>query len=232
MSFISPIQTDTNGQPKQTGSLQALGKDDFLKLLVTKMSNQDPLDPMADEDFIAQLAQFSSLEQMYNISEGIAEANQWDFLQMQSLNNTLASGLIGKEVVASYDGVYFDGDNDAAINFTTTTYADEIEFTIRAEDGSTIATLSRDDVQPGNGQIEWDGRDRYGNKVDPGYYTVEVSATGPGGANFTPSLKLVGVVSSISYRDGGAFLNVNGSEIKLGDIVSVGEPGSFSGDED
>ena len=60
MSFISPIATDVNGNEKATGSMQILGKDDFLKLLVTKLQNQDPLDPMADEDFIAQLAQFTT----------------------------------------------------------------------------------------------------------------------------------------------------------------------------
>ena len=58
MSFISPVATDTNGNPRDTGSMQSLGRDDFLQLLVTKLQHQDPLKPMEDSDFIAQLAQF------------------------------------------------------------------------------------------------------------------------------------------------------------------------------
>ena len=112
MSFISPVATDTNGNPRDTGSMQSLGRDDFLQLLVTKLQHQDPLKPMEDSDFIAQLAQFSSLEQMNNIADGIESSNQWDYLQMQSMNNVMAAGFIGKDVKAEFNGVYLDFDNE------------------------------------------------------------------------------------------------------------------------
>ena len=73
------ILTDSNGVEKATGSQQSLGKDDFLKLLITKMQFQDPLNPMEDEDYIAQLAQFSTLEQMNNIAEGFERKSDPDF---------------------------------------------------------------------------------------------------------------------------------------------------------
>ncbi|MGD8922724.1 MAG: flagellar hook assembly protein FlgD [Candidatus Zixiibacteriota bacterium] len=231
MSFISPIATDASGQPRQTGSLQSLGKDDFLQLLVTKLQYQDPLNPMEDQDFIAQLAQFSSLEQMSNIAEGISTSNQWDYMQMQSINNTMASGLIGKEIKATYDGVYVDSDTKPTISYTTDQYAAKIEFHIKDSEGVTIATLESTDVAPGTGSITWDGKDDLGNRVEDGYYEVEAVATDSNGETFSPKLSLVGLVSAITYRDGSAFLNVNGVEISLGDVTAIGEPGAFTEDD-
>jgi flagellar basal-body rod modification protein FlgD len=70
---------------------QNLNKDDFLKILLTQLSHQDPTAPMQDKEFIAQMAQFSSLEQMTNMAA--------DFSRMaRMLRNTEASGALGKSV--------------------------------------------------------------------------------------------------------------------------------------
>lgn len=230
MSFISPIPVDTNGQPRKTGSMQQLGRDDFLQLLVTKLQHQDPMNPMEDEAFIAQLAQFSTLEQMNNISNGIETSNQWDFLQMQSLNNVLASGLIGREVKASYSGVFIETGKPATIWYTADEAATEITFTITDVEGNVIANLVQENTEAGAGSMAWDGKDARGNQVAEGYYNVSVTATGLSGSSFKPSLSLVGLVDSIVYRDGAAFIRVNGAEIPLGDVAAVGEPGAFSED--
>lgn len=78
----------------------ALGKDDFLKLLVMQLKNQDPLEPMKNQDFIAQLAQFNSLEQMINLNTSFDR-----MLLLETLNG--ASSFIGKEVS------WFDADGNA-----------------------------------------------------------------------------------------------------------------------
>lgn len=227
MAFISPIPVDSRGNPKQTGSLQTLTKNDFLQLLVAKLQNQDPMSPMEDGDFISQLAQFSSLEQMNNIAGSIAESNQLDFLQMQSLNNALASGLIGKDVMASYDTVYIDETNSPNISFTLDKFADTVTLNIMDENGTIIRTITKENLGEGKSSIVWDGRDNFGNRVNRGVYTIEMTATGASGTSFTPSLSLIGEVDSVRYRDGAAYLVVDGTEIPLGDVVSVGRHGSF-----
>lgn len=224
MGFISPVATDANGVQRDTGSMQTLGKDDFLKLMITKLQYQDPLSPMEDSDFIAQLAQFSTLEQMNNIAEGIATSNKWDFLQMQSLNNVMASGLIGREVTADFSGMYLDTTGDPNISFTLVKPAAEIEFTIRDESGTVIATISARGLDVGSGSIKWDGTDTMGNRAPEGYYLITATASTSDGAVFTPDLKLVGIVSTITYRDGTAFVQIDGTEVSLGDIRSVGQP--------
>ena len=224
MSFISPIPLDATGQQRQTGSMQSLGKDDFLQLMITKLQHQDPLSPMEDADFIAQLAQFSSLEQMSNISDGIEASNQWSFLQMQSLNNVMASGLIGKEVTADFSGAYLDATNQPVISYTLSKPASELEFEVRNETGDLIATLTVDNAEVGPGSIKWNGQDTLGNRAPEGYYTITARATEASGSTFTPALSLTGIVTTITYRDGAAFVKVNGTEVALGDIRSVGQP--------
>lgn len=78
---------------------QALGKDAFLQLLVTELSNQDPLNPMQDREFIAQLAQLSTLEQMTSLNAG-----------MEVLRLIQATGFVGKSIDAiAPDGTRLSG---------------------------------------------------------------------------------------------------------------------------
>ncbi|MBI3396517.1 MAG: endoflagellar hook capping protein [Spirochaetia bacterium] len=83
-----------------------LGKDDFLKLLITQLSHQDPTEPLKDEQFIAQMAQFSSLEQMQNISSGVGKLNE---RQSVSLVGKFVSGkdAITGEPLAGIAGALF-----------------------------------------------------------------------------------------------------------------------------
>lgn len=231
MGFISPVATDASGNVT-SGATQSLGKDDFLELLVTKLQYQDPLEPMADEDFIAQLAQFSSLEQMNNIASGISEANEWDYLMMQSLNNTLATNLLGRDIQTDLDGVYFNGEDDAKMNFTNDRYATEIEINIKNASGDIIRTLTMQEVAEGAQTIYWDGKDNLGNKVAEGYYEVSATGMDADGVSYTPPVKMVARVTSITYKNGAAYLNAGGVEIALGDIVTVGEAGSLVVDDE
>ncbi|MBE8364275.1 flagellar hook capping FlgD N-terminal domain-containing protein [Leptospira borgpetersenii] len=91
-------------------TVKSLGKDDFLKLLITQLSSQDPTNPVKDQDFIAQMAQFSSLEQMNNISTGIQKmGNRQSF----SLVGKLVSGpdfVTGENVAGIAGALFFDGE--------------------------------------------------------------------------------------------------------------------------
>lgn len=81
---------------------QVMDKDDFLKILITQLQNQDPTKPMEDREFIAQMAQFSSLEQMTNLSSGFER-----LAGMLSSNQAL--GVLGREVDLVVDGQLISG---------------------------------------------------------------------------------------------------------------------------
>ncbi|MFC0237608.1 flagellar hook assembly protein FlgD [Fictibacillus phosphorivorans] len=89
---------------KQTGS-NILGKDDFLKILITQLQNQDPTSPMQDREFIAQMASFSSLEQMTNMNQTMQQ-----FLSFQTESSLLQqSEMIGKQVTYETETVDEEG---------------------------------------------------------------------------------------------------------------------------
>lgn len=102
-------QVDASGSTQNTSQQNVitnatkniLGKDDFLKLLMTQLKYQDPLEPTDNKEFIAQMAQFTSLEQMGNISAGFAELNQLQFGLLQETATSKAISLIGRNVEAT-----------------------------------------------------------------------------------------------------------------------------------
>ncbi|MDA3808795.1 MAG: flagellar hook assembly protein FlgD [Spirochaetaceae bacterium] len=87
------MQVDTFNKTLNAGRVQkeGLDKDDFLKILITQLSHQDPTKPMEDKEFIAQMAQFSTLEQMTNMNEGFTKVAD----RMQS---SQALGMLGRTV--------------------------------------------------------------------------------------------------------------------------------------
>jgi flagellar basal-body rod modification protein FlgD len=94
-STIDPSLLLSNYKPpeRKTGQ-QNLGKDDFLKILLVQLQNQDPLNPLEDKEFISQMANFSALEQMTNMSKMMEQ-----FIESQNENSVLRySEMIGKKV--------------------------------------------------------------------------------------------------------------------------------------
>lgn len=93
MTTIDSSLLLTNKPTTTSTGNSSLGKDEFLKILMTQLQNQDPLNPMQDKEFIAQMAQFSTLEQTTNMASMLEE-----FLNIQSDSLLKYSELIGKQV--------------------------------------------------------------------------------------------------------------------------------------
>lgn len=109
LAVTNAVNAHNSANNAKTGRVasQQLGKDDFLKLLLAQLANQDPTSPMENTEFIAQMAQFSSLEQMTNMSTG--------FTKMASmLNSSEAVSAIGRNVEIDLGDTMVSGVVEAA----------------------------------------------------------------------------------------------------------------------
>jgi len=163
---------------------KALGKEDFLRLLVAQLQNQDPLNPADPTQFTAQLAQFSSLEQMFNMNETLEGLGSLSG-DMERLS---ALGLIGREVVADSDIFDYQG-QEVRIGYQLPVQASEVSFHILNANNQTVATLK--DASPAAGEhfYLWDGTSNAGTPLPEGSYRLVVNAKdAEGNAIETPPL--------------------------------------------
>ncbi len=218
---IAPVQTTADGLPAPTGSQKDVGKDDFLKLFVTKLRNQDPLSPMEDSEFIAQLAQFSSLEQLQNMNENLLSSIDWDVINNQTINNSVAAEIIGKEVTANLSELALGEDNTPKITYELEEFASDVTIDIIDFNGETVRTVKLTDIAGGRNSFVWDGNNDAGDRMPAGSYQLDVSATTANGTTMEPSLSIVGVVTGVVYRGGQAFLKIDGAEIALGAVREI-----------
>lgn len=198
-----------------------LGKDDFLKLLVMQLRFQDPMNPLKGTEFAAQLAQFSSLEQLSNINTNLTQSLQSNELLSQSINNALSATMIGKEVKAMTNAFHFDGAKNVTLGYTLPSNADSATVKIYDGAGNLVKTITRAGTDKGDNTITWDGTSDNARTLDAGNYTFSVSVKDSKGEAVTASGFIIGIVNSVRFKsDGGVFV-VDGIEVPLAKILEI-----------
>lgn len=209
------------GQAGQSESNDLLGKEDFLKMLVAQMQYQNPLEPLKDQEFIAQMTNFSSLEQLQNMNDTLSQDVQWNMLLSQTISNTMATSLIGREVTAESNVTSVTSDGATPIKFVSSSFVHEGSIIIRDSEGEVVRTLGAGQLQAGKNSIEWDGRDGNGNDLPPGSYSYELDLRDAQGNKVETQSYASGVVTGVRYFDGQAYLEVDGKYIPLSNIQNV-----------
>lgn len=201
-----------------------MGKDDFLKLMLTQMRNQDPLNPMESAEFAAQLAQFTSVEQLMNLNDAMKTSLDANYLLSQSINNTLAATLIGKEAKLDTTEFKYLGQEEQTLGYNLSTNAKSVTIKIYDESGALVKTIENVSGNAGDNKLSWDFTDNKGDKVSHGKYRFEVTATDYNGNMINTNGYLFGKIEGVRFTELGTKLLVNGVEYKLSDIREILNP--------
>lgn len=197
---------------RTSGEASKMGKDQFLKLLVTQLQNQDPLKPSTDQEFAAQLAQFSSLEANQNIEKEMSSfaSDIKSFLQgqtfgLQASTNSAATTLIGKEVMVDDSALEYDGYSTKiplAFNLDKPRLASKI--IIEDAQGKAVANLPVSNPKGNNVlAMAFNGVGDDQKRLPAGNYKVRIVDSGGKDVGY-PFEK--GTVESVSYKNGETLL--------------------------
>jgi len=199
-----------------------LGKDEFLKLLTYQMKAQNPLKPQEGQEFASQLAQFSSLEQLTNISKLLENQLEGNAVLAASVTNANAPALIGKNVEAQTDYLAFDGSNPVNMGYELPQAASEGVLKIKTQAGAVVRTipLSGAGLKDGRHNLTFDGKNDRGQLLAKDNYRIEVSAK-TGSSPVEAKTYVKGIVTGLRFKQEGTMLVVNGGEMPLADIVEI-----------
>ena len=197
----------------------ALGKDSFLQLLVAQMENQNPLDPQDNTQFVAQLAQFSSLESMNNLNSTV-ESFMGSYQSSQALQ---ASSLVGRSVIVETDKSLVDTSSSLTGNVMMPANGSNLTVKVYDDKGNLVKTLPMGDWSAGTVDFIWDGVNEQGEKVPSGNYKfvaeAEIDGTPTALSTFLPA-----TVNSVTLAGGEMYLNLAGmGRLPLSSVLTIGQ---------
>jgi flagellar basal-body rod modification protein FlgD len=197
----------------------SMGKEDFLTLLVAQLQNQDPLNPDDPTEFTAQLAQFSSLEQLFTLNESME-----NLVASNAASESLSAlSTLGKEVTYLGDTFNYEG-FPVEVGYQLDGIATEVTLSLQ-QNGATVASLNGTDLTEGNHFISWNGLTEEGKTAPSGEYKIVISAKAVDGESVAAAPLVKSEVTGIDMdvESGGILVTQSGS-INFNKIFGVYEP--------
>lgn len=208
----------SSGALTQAAGGNGLGQEAFLKLLVAQLQNQDPLNPQENHEFVAQLAQFSSLEQTVGINDRLDLLS----LQNQGMANSQVVNMVGKQATIKGDIVTLQGQGTAVpVAFTVDSSITEAQVEIRDGSGRKIRTIQTGARSSGTAQVLWNGQDDTGLPQPAGPYQIRVTAKN-GDTPISVTQQSTGLIQSVAFNQGFPVIELdNGVSAPVADLLEV-----------
>ncbi len=210
----------TVGSTQAKGSGNALGKDQFLLLLTTQLKYQDPLQPVDNQQMIAQLAQFSQLEELQGLSSKIDSMA----VATASSSQLTTTQLVGKQALFHADRIGLVAGTSSSFQLTLPDASDDTTAVIADGTGRVVRTLHLGPKAAGASTVTWDGLDDSGKPLPSGEYILGVSGSKQDGTTVQATAEVRATITGVAYEDGVAHLIVAGRRIPLSDVVEITAP--------
>jgi len=203
-SRIQNLGLAQQDQVKDAGNESDLAQGDFLKLMVTQLNNQDPLEPMDNGDFLGQIAQFSTVTGI----EGLQTSFE-DFASSLSSDQALqGASLIGRSVFAPLSGGLLAEGGSINGELTLPTSSGDVSVKITDSSGQLVKTISLGTQAAGPVSFYWDGTKENGELAPAGPYSINAQAL-IDGQNFELDTNLLAEVDSVTLASAGKGLQLN-----------------------
>jgi flagellar basal-body rod modification protein FlgD len=198
-----------------------LGQNDFLTLMMAQIRAQDPMNPMDNDAFLSQLAQFSTVSGIEKLNQSFATLAG----SLASSQTLQASQLVGHAVLISGDEVDFDPTKDSGLTTVVELPAMVPDLTINLYDaaGELVRSMSMAGQGPGLVEVKWDGLNDAGDPLPAGRYRQEATGSVSGAATVFPSLVLKHVEGvSVDPQGGSPLLTLaGGAQLTLDQVREI-----------
>lgn len=218
-------QSQNSGDNASNG---VMDKEAFLELLVTQMRHQDPMNPLKQEEYAAQLAQFSSVEQLSNLNDRFDQMYQSNVQLNHSISNVLSTTLVGRNVRAMGNSLTYSEDGGNVVHYNLGAAADKVNIVIKNSDGQIVRTEELGYRQSGDQTWAWDGKLGSGAEASRGeQYVVSIEASKANGDAVSADTYLEGRISGVEFGNGGnLYFLIGDTRISAGDVQRIFEDGA------
>ncbi|SDH75282.1 flagellar basal-body rod modification protein FlgD [Pseudomonas benzenivorans] len=221
MSTVSGVSSalDQYQITQDTTQNKELGKNEFLNLLVAQLNNQNPLEPQGNGEFIAQLAQFSTVEGVEKLNTSM-ESLLSGYQSSQALQ---ASSLVGRKVIVPTDKAVVDTSESFKASLVLPVTSSNVYVNVYDSAGTVVNRVNLGEQAAGNVSFIWDGKDASGNLLPPGTYKFEAQATYDGETKGLYTM-LPANVDSVTLGGSELTLNLAGlGSVPLSQVQVIGQ---------
>ena len=217
-SGLAASNRGQEGVKRIDGKKTTLGKDDFMKILMAEVKNQDPFNPMDSKEYGAHLAQFAQLEQMVNMNTNLGQINS---TQSVGNKNELVN-YIGKEIFAENDTFDFVPGKEASLPYNLEKDAEFVEISIHdLTTGELVTTLNPGKNSAGTYSVKWDGKDSEGIIRSDGKFNYKVAAKNLFNIEVPADTYMKGTVTGVSFEGNKPVLMIGENQVGLENIKKV-----------